>query len=111
MRFRDWNPDLRVARELGVRIEYSSARNEVRCPELNLSSRDRERATGLAPHLTAHGVSYGPAVSTGGGYAGGSSASPSAAPSSRSAGVRSEGVSTATRGEAKSSGEGGKIKN
>jgi hypothetical protein len=111
MRFRDWNPDLRVARELGVRIEYSSARNEVRCPELNLSSRDRERATGLSPHLTSHGVSYGPAVSVGGGYAGGSSASPSASPSARSAGARSEGASTATRGEAKSGGEGGKIKN
>ena len=111
MRFRDWNPDLRVARELGVRIEYSSARNEVRCPELNLSSRDRERATGLAPHLTAHGVSYGPAVSVDGAYAGGSSASTSAAPSARSSGARSEGASTATRGEAKSGGEGGKIKN
>jgi len=110
-RFRDWNPDLRVARELGVRIEYSSARNEVRCPELNLSSRDRERATGLAPHLTAHGVSYGPAVSVDGAYAGGSSASTSAAPSARSSGARSEGASTATRGEAKSGGEGGKIKN
>jgi hypothetical protein len=59
-RFRDWNPDLRVARDLGVRILYSSATNEVRCPELGISSRDRELPSRLAPHLTSHGVSYGP---------------------------------------------------
>ncbi len=74
-RFRDWNPDLRVARELGVHIEYSSMRNEVRCPELKLTSRDRERATGMAPRMTVHGVSYGPAVSVGGDSAGGSGSS------------------------------------
>ncbi len=39
-RFRDWNPDIRVARHLGVRIDYSSRTNEVLCPELKTSSRD-----------------------------------------------------------------------
>ncbi len=39
-RFRDWNPDIQVARRLGVRIDYSSRTNEVRCPELKISSRD-----------------------------------------------------------------------
>lgn len=39
-RFRDWNPDIGIARRLGVRIDYSSRTNEVRCPELKISSRD-----------------------------------------------------------------------
>ena len=113
MRFRDWNPDLRVARSLGVRIEYSSVRNEVRCPELRLTSRDRERPGGMAPHLTSQGVSYGPAVSTGGSYAGGSSASGTGAAVPSNAPNRSEGTGPSSRGgEAKgSSGGGGKIKN
>lgn len=42
-RFRDWNPDIRVALRLGVRIDYSSRTNEVRCPELKISSRDVDR--------------------------------------------------------------------
>ena len=66
LRFRDWNPDLRVARELGVRIEYSAAGNEIRCPDLMFSSRDREIAGGRAPHLTSRGIVYGPATSVGG---------------------------------------------
>jgi hypothetical protein len=39
-RFRDWNPDIRVAQRLGVRILYSSETNQVVCPQLNLKSRD-----------------------------------------------------------------------
>lgn len=38
-RFRDWNPDIKVARRAGISIKYSSRSNEVRCPELNMSSR------------------------------------------------------------------------
>ena len=38
-RFRDWNPDMKVARKAGVNITYSSRTNEVRCPELGMSSR------------------------------------------------------------------------
>ncbi len=64
VRFRDWNPDVKIARELGVHIEYSSQKNEVRCPELNISSRDRERGSGIVPHMTSQGVSYGPSGST-----------------------------------------------
>ncbi len=47
-RFRDWNPDIRVARRLGVRIDYSSRTNEVRCPELKISSRDVGRSRAQA---------------------------------------------------------------
>ena len=113
-RFRDWNPDLRIARGLGVHIEYSSARNEVRCPELRLSSRDRERATGTAPRMTSHGVGYGPAVSVDGTYAGGSGASgPSGASSSGSMSTRGASERTSSSGakESKGGGESGKIKN
>jgi len=35
----DWNPDIKVARRLGVNIKYSAVNNEVRCPELHLTSR------------------------------------------------------------------------
>jgi hypothetical protein len=38
MRFRDWNPDIKAAREMGVSIIYSGSRNEISCPELRLSS-------------------------------------------------------------------------
>jgi hypothetical protein len=38
-RFRDWNPDVRVAISLGVEISYSTRTNEVACPQLGLSSR------------------------------------------------------------------------
>ena len=112
-RFRDWNPDVRVARELGVHIEYSSTRNEVRCPELRLSSGDRERATGMAPRLTSHGVSFGPAVSAGGDYAGGPSSSTAsgAAVSSSSKGQSERGSSSSGTKESKGGSEGGKIKN
>lgn len=39
VRFRDWNPDIGEARRAGVTIRYSSRSNEVRCPELGISSR------------------------------------------------------------------------
>ena len=38
---RDWNPDSRWAAGRGYTIQYSSSRNAVLCPELNISS-DRE---------------------------------------------------------------------
>jgi hypothetical protein len=113
-RFRDWNPDLRIARELGVHIEYSSRQNEVRCPELNLSSRDRERPAAQAPRLTRGGVGYGPSGFIDGQTAGGSSSSGSTAAPSPSTSTRgaSERSSTATGPkESKGGGESGKIKN
>jgi hypothetical protein len=55
-RFRDWNPDVKVARRAGISIRYSSRSNEVRCPELNLSSRHVSGSmeyTGPRVHLTS----------------------------------------------------------
>jgi len=80
-RFRDWNPDVKIARELGVHIEYSSQKNEVRCPELRISSSDRERGSGIVPHMTSQGVRYGPAGSSGSGGSGSSGSSGAAASS------------------------------
>ena len=108
-RFRDWNPDLRVARELGVHIEYSSRGNEVRCPELGISSKDRELAPRFAPHLTSHGVSFGPARSVSPGYSGSFDA-PGSAGSSAEAGLAGRTTGSSEGRESKGS-EGGKIKN
>ena len=38
MRVRDWNPDVKTAMRIGVDIRYSSLTNEVRCPQLGVSS-------------------------------------------------------------------------
>ena len=110
VRFRDWNPDLRLARELGVRIEYSSLRNEVRCPELNLSSRDRGRGA-MAPRLTSGGVSFGPAVSASGQYAGGTDSSGTSGSSSSSSRTSSSRPSTTRTAESKGGSGTEKIKN
>lgn len=64
--FRDWNPDSWVARAAGVSIHYVSRNNEIRCPELNLSSLDVRRShnmttmTGISPMggREGGGVSY-----------------------------------------------------
>lgn len=109
-RFRDWNPDLRVARELGVRIEYSSARNEVICPELGISSKDRENAPRFAPHLTNQGVRFGTANPASFG-APGSSVSPGSASSSDSSASGQSGRSSGrTETRESKGGEGGTIK-
>lgn len=118
-RFRDWNPDLRVARELGVHIEYSSRQNAVRCPELAISSRDRQQPGGMAPRLTSHGVSYGPARTVDGSSnlgsagSGGSGSSGGGTGSSAPSRASSERSSSSASSGAKESGGGGggKIKN
>ena len=115
-RFRDWNPDLKVARELGVHIEYSSMRNEIRCPELKISSRDREQARGMSPRMTPDGVRFGPAEG-GGDHSGGSGTTSSASGSSPASSASGKTQTERTSGsagakETKGGGsEGGKIKN
>lgn len=54
--FRDWNPDVTVARILGVRIQYSGAKNEIRCPELKISSHDRSGGRFGGPVMTPSGA-------------------------------------------------------
>lgn len=108
-RFRDWNPDIRIARDLGVRIEYSSQRNEIRCPELNLSSQQRQSGSGMAPRLTSQGISYGPASSWSGrsSGSGGSGSSGSSGGSGGSASGSSASSSTKSTGGSGSAGAAG----
>jgi len=93
MRFRDWNPDVKVASRVGVTIRYSSRTNEVRCPELNISSRS-VRGSWNRRSLTSFSSS-GRSYSSGSGgssYSGSSSSSSSS--SSRSSSSRSSGRSS-----------------
>jgi uncharacterized membrane protein YgcG len=98
-RFRDWNPDVKTAVQLGVDISYSSRNNEIRCPQLGLSSLDRGMNPGI--RLTDHGVSsYSGSDSS-------SSRSSSGASSSGTSGSHSSGASKSHE----SGGGGGKVKN
>jgi hypothetical protein len=103
-RFRDWNPDIKVARSAGVSIRYSSRSNEIRCPELNLSSRHVTGSRGYdGPHVQL--TSRGPVTTSGsssGVYSGGSSGRSSSQASSSGGNSSGEG--------AKSSGSSGKSK-
>lgn len=88
VRFRDWNPDLRTARQLGIRIVYDSSRNAVVSPELGLTSREaRQERIRITPQGL---VQYSPAGGSGmlpsGSYSSGSSTS-SASAASRSGSV------------------------
>jgi len=53
-RIHDWNPDIRIAHKAGVAITFSGERNEIRCPDLNLSSSQVTRSTNL---VTITGIS------------------------------------------------------
>lgn len=103
-RFRDWNPDIKVARRAGVSIRYSSRSNEVRCPELNLSSRHVEGSRGyVGPRVKL--TSQGPVASSGLGGAISSSltsSSQSGSSDSNTSGSGSKsGASTAKSGKGK----------
>jgi hypothetical protein len=87
--FRDWNPDSWVARAAGVSIHYVSRNNEIRCPELNLSSTD---VRGSHNMTTMTGIS--PAGGEGGGgvsYSGSGSGSSTGSSSSGASGGQSSG--------------------
>lgn len=114
-RFLDWNPDIKVARSLGVGIEYVSRHNEIRCPELRLSSIDRTRGQdGFVARMTSSGVVNEPAGSTGSGGSGGSGggyAGSGAGASSASHGSGGAVHGSTSGGSSSSAGGGGAIKN
>lgn len=97
MRVRDWNPDSKLAHRLGVSINYSSRSNEVRCPELRISSRDM--------HSVKSTVTRSRYFSSGGrsSYSGSGVSSSSSSSSSSSRGSRS----SASRGSSSSSSRSG----
>ncbi|UCE42988.1 MAG: FecR domain-containing protein [Candidatus Aminicenantes bacterium] len=103
VRFRDWNPDVNVARRAGISIRYSSRSNEVRCPELNISSRHVSGSrgyTGPRVQLTSRG-SVNVSGTSGGAYSGGSSsrsASQGGSSNSRSTNKGEKGASSGSKG-------------
>lgn len=78
-RFRDWNPDVKTAQRLGVKIKYSSLTNEVQCPALGLSSKNVavSRAGAISRGFYSSGSSSSGSFSSSG-SAGGSSRTGSA---------------------------------
>jgi hypothetical protein len=104
-RMYDWNPDMKIARKLGVDIRYSSPTNEVYCPQLRISSggilyENNQRAS------RAGGFSSG--GSSDGGYTSGSSGSGSSGGSSGNS-VSTSGSSSSGSASG-SSGSGGSAK-
>jgi hypothetical protein len=99
-RFRDWNPDIKVALRAGISIQYSSWSNEVRCPELNISSRHVSGSRGYEGprvHLTSRG-SVTASGASGGVSAGGSSSGSSSRGGSSSSAAASSGSKGASSG-------------
>ena len=99
----DWNPDVRMAQRLGVQLRYMSGRNEIVCPELNLTSSNSRfnpdnRGRGDGSYMGAGSAS-------GGSSAGGGAMSAGSASSGSSAG--SAGSSSGSSGSSGSAGSGG----
>jgi hypothetical protein len=99
-RIYDWNPDMKIARKLGVDIRYSSPTNEVYCPQLRVSS------GGILYENVRKAWRGG--GSSDGGYASGSSGSGGSGSSSGTA-VSTSGSSSSS-GSSGSSAKGGVIK-
>lgn len=103
-RFRDWNPDLKTARQLGISIVYDSSRNSIVFPELKFSSVEA-RSSGL--RIAPHGfvVASPSAGSPGGSVYSGSSGDSSSGSSSSNVASRSDSGSRSSGGERSSGGK------
>ncbi len=99
VRFRDWNPDAIVARRAGVSLKYSSRDNQIKCPELALTSSTVRRSTNM---VSMTGVS----PSGGGSYYSGSDRGHSSSSSSSVRGTHSS-TSRSSGAVSKSSGSRG----
>lgn len=64
--FRNWNPDVRVARQLGIDFRYLSGRNEFAFPRLGVTSSTISSFQRQTLNASVHGFNNG-----GGGFAGG----------------------------------------
>jgi hypothetical protein len=106
-RFRDWNPDVKAARRSGVSIRYSSRSNEVRCPELNISSRHVVGSRGYdGPRVQLTSRGSVAASGTSGAASGGGMSSGSA---SQGGSSKSTGTNSGSKGS-NSGGKGGVVK-
>jgi hypothetical protein len=111
-RFRDWNPDIKAARRSGVTIRYSSRSNEVKCPELNISSRHVAGTKGyVGPrvHLTTRGALTSAGSGSGGAFYGGGGSSVSSSTSGSSSSSSTNSGSSGSKNAA-SGGKGGVVK-
>ncbi len=102
VRFRDWNPDLKMAQRLGVRVVYDSSKNLIVSPELRITSRE---ARDLGVRVTPSGLVLSHAGGGSPGDSGGSSSSSGSssktaeagnAPASRGSGSERSGGSKAS---------------
>lgn len=110
-RFRDWNPDAKAARRAGISIQYSSRTNEVRCPELNISSRNvsRSSSTGIqGPRVRL--TSQGSLTSTGSIGTVSSGGTSSSSSSARSSSSNSSNSGTGSKNASSSGAAKGKVK-
>jgi len=106
-RFRDWNPDVKEARRIGVDLVYLSDSNTIFSPQLKLSSLDAlhgkimrsSSPTGVYELRRGEG-SGGSASSSGSSYSAGSSS----ASSESAAGASSSGASTSSGSSASTGG-------
>jgi len=88
-RFRDWNPDVKIALREGVSIRYDSRSNQVICPQSGISSRGSDRfGRGDV------GSRYSSGSWTGGSSSDSSSSSYGSGSSSQSSGSSSHGSSS-----------------
>lgn len=101
-RIHDWNPDAKVARQAGISIRYSSLTNEVKCPELNISSRHVLGSRGYEGprvHLTMRGTITPSSMGSGVVAGATSSGSSSGASSSKASSTNTGDKKTASSGK------------
>jgi hypothetical protein len=95
IRFRDWNPDVRIATRLGLTLRYDSGRNLVHAPALAVRVLNDRRAA-------ARSLFSGRGSSGSGSYSGDSSSgSSSSSSSTASSRVSSSGTGSGRRGSGK----------
>ncbi|MGB9906450.1 MAG: DUF6600 domain-containing protein [Candidatus Saccharicenans sp.] len=107
LRFRDWNPDLQTARQLGIRIIYDSSRNAVVSPELGITSREaRQERLRITPQgLIQYAPAGGSGATSSSSYSSSGSSNSSSSAASRSGSVsRGSGSERSSGGKSSSSG-------
>jgi hypothetical protein len=91
----DWNPDVRFAQKMGVQLRYVSGRNEILCPELNMTSANSR----YNPENRQHAGSFIESTSGSGSSSGGTSSGEATSSGTASSGsATSTGTSTGSTG-------------
>lgn len=90
----DWNPDVRFAQKMGVQLRYSSGRNEILCPELNLTSSNSRFNPDYRRADSSSGGSYTGGASSDGTSGGGATSTGASTGSASSGSATSTGTSS-----------------